>query len=542
MLMTVSTLLFLTDPRRNHPFAAPEDRTPLHREELFGSFIDVPAPETSALLAMAAEMADDDDVLRARIRRELAARPRTGPAWIAGLPKAGTYRAVQMSHILGDGDNIILGTRLSGGHEFTCSVYIDHNLGTIVKDAIVVPEPIATVVAKYQEVADDPDTRWDDITLADAKVRINGAIRLAAMMVPPFETDEWPASRALVEWTTRRLPDGGAEYERQKWDSDEEPALGTVSSKSALGARLDDHDHRGLLESLLWYGTDYANGDPMRWSTVKVELLLMDWLPRKIVAPAEYLAKAPDLLRAFVRFAHAEVGVRAGLTLETLTAIDEWEPEYQKIIRSSRPQGAHALLASLGLDDQDDEFDDDLDDEDFSELVLDGLAFDVGGRDALDRLDDRPLPDEPFSWRRIAEDVESRVREVLALIDRCCDDLLDVEYRTACRRLLSRVAAGDAELFRRKGKAETAAAAIVWLIGKVNHVFGGQYGHGMQVNELMSYFGLKGGVSQRAETLLRAGGFECRTYDLHLGPEYLTSARRRRVIQVRDRHRPLTAD
>ncbi|QGK48821.1 hypothetical protein [Mycobacterium intracellulare] len=72
------------------------------------------------------------------------------------------------------------------------------------------------------------------------------------------------------------------------------------------GARLDDPDRRDLLESLLWYGTDYGPGDPLRWSPVRVEILLDDWIPRKIVAPVRYLAKAPELLRAFIRFAHAE--------------------------------------------------------------------------------------------------------------------------------------------------------------------------------------------------------------------------------------------
>ena len=43
-----------------------------------------------------------------------------------------------MSHVLGDGDNIMLGARLPGGHELTCVIYIDHNLGTLVKDAFVV--------------------------------------------------------------------------------------------------------------------------------------------------------------------------------------------------------------------------------------------------------------------------------------------------------------------------------------------------------------------------------------------------------------------
>ena len=40
-------------------------------------------------------------------------------------------------------------------------------------------------------------------------------------------------------------------------------------------------------------------------SPVAVEIILHDWIPRKLVADPPYLAKAPDLLRAFVRFCHA---------------------------------------------------------------------------------------------------------------------------------------------------------------------------------------------------------------------------------------------
>ena len=544
LLSMVSTLLCVTDTRRAHPFAQPDspDLAALTREELVRTFLDVPAPETSALLAVIAEMAGDDDVLRARIRRELAARPKLEPAWLAQLSETSTYRAVRMSHVLGDGDNIMLGVRLPGGHDLTCLVYIDHNLGGLVKDAFVVPTSIANMVAKFRRVSEDPDTRWDDISLADARAWVEAAIELATITFPPLETETWPTCRALVEWITRGLPDGGTGYQRQQWDSE---ALARITDRffaSQHGARLDDPDHRGLLESLLWYGTDYGPGDPLRWSPVKTEILLDDWIPRKIVAPAEYLAKAPDLLRAFIPFAHAEVGLRSDLTDETLAAIDDWEPQYQQTIRSPRPQGPAALLAALGIDTED------MTDvpvgadgpESFERSMLGWLALDVGDQVQLDRLDDDPLPDEPFRWDGIPDDVTARVHDVLALTDRCCDKVLDVEYRTACRRVLARVASQGPEVFRRKGRAESAAAALVWTVGKANDLFEQRTGD-MQVRDLMRHFGLgQSSIAQRAATLLRAGGFDDNTHAVTLGsPDYLAAARRRRIIKMRDNYRQL---
>jgi hypothetical protein len=552
MLTFVSTLLCVTDSRRNHPFAQPDtpDLAALTREELVGTFLDVPAPETSALLAVIAEMAGDD-LLRARIRREIAARPKLEPAWPAQLSETSTYRAVRMSHVLGDGDSIMLGARLPGGYELTCVVYIDHNLGTLVKDAFVVPESIATMVAEFRRVTEDPDTRWDDISLADTRAWVDAAVELAAITFPPLETETWPACRALVEWITRGLPAGGTGYQRPQWDSAALAGLADQFFASPDGARLDDSDHRGLLESVLWYGTDYGPGDPLRWSPVKVEILLDDWIPRKIVAPADYLAKAPELLRAFVRFAHEEVELRSDLTGETLAAINAWEPQYQQTIRSPRPQGPAALLAALGLDTEDMADTADTADmpfgpeesENFKHSMLDWLALDVGGPIQLERLDDDPLPDEPFRWEGIPDDVTARVHEVLVLIDRCCEEMLDFEYRTACRRVLARVASTEPEVFRRKGRAETAAAALVWTVGKANDLFEQRTG-GMQVSDLMNHFGLgQSSVAQRAATMLRAGGFHDDTYYVRLGaPDYLVAAGRRRIITMRDRYRQLAEE
>ena len=355
------------------------------------------------------------------------------------------------------------------------------------------------------------------------------------MTVPPLETDTWPASRAIVEWLTRRLPAGGVGYQRPEWSERDRQQLADRFFASSFGAPLDDLDHRGLLESVIWFGADYGPGDPLRWSPVAVEIILDDWIPRKIVADPVYLSKAPGLLRAFIRFCHADRGIRTELTADTLAAVDVYEPDYQRTIRSPRPQGPMALLAAMGAIDPDGpwpmgELDDDsrFDSGDHGGFVRRLLVEAAGGDDALRTLDDRPLPDEEFDWSRIAGDIHGKVGEVLALTDACCDELLDVEYRTACRRLLARAAAGDAAVFRRRASSASAAAAICWIVGKDNDLFSHR-GGGMQVKDLIAHFGLKqGSVSQRAETLMKAAGIDPSTpsWDLRLGDPQLLVSRR----------------
>src|SRR6266516_2257397 len=537
-LAYASTLLAAVDVRGQNPFererADRPERATLPR--LLESFSEVVLPETTALLAALAELGPDE-LSRARARLALATRPHPLPDWLARLGEASVYRAVESTHVLGDGDSVLLGARLPG-HELTAVIYIDHNLGTVVKDAFPAPGPITEVVARMREAADDPDVRFRDINLADARARVAEAIEVGAITFPPFETETWPASRPLTEWLLRLLPEGETGYVRPTWSEAAKNKLADRFFGSEFGQPLDDGDHRDLLDQFLWFGTDYGPGDPLRWSPVAVEILLADWIPRKIVARPGYLSRAPALLRAYIRFCHAERKIRPALTGQALAAVDEHEPEYQRVIRSPRPQGSMALLAAMGmLGDQKP-----WEDEPFGaeRYLLDALAEEVGGEDALDSLDDTPLPEEDFGWDEVPADVRDRVGEVLAACDRCCDDLLGAEYRTAYRRLLVRAVPGLSGMLRKTAKPEVIAAAVCWVIGKGNQRFG-QGGAELRVKDLMSYFSLgQSSVSERGYQIMHAAGVQpASAYPaVRLrSPHLLVTARRRRLIELRDRHR-----
>ena len=155
----------------------------------------------------------------------------------------------------------------------------------------------------------------------------------------------------------------------------------------------------------------------------------------------------------------------------------------------------------------------------------------------LMNLDDHPLPDEPFEWAAIPDDVRPVVREVLDLCDRCAAELLDTEHRTAMRRFLSRAAVADPAIFRRKASPVRGAAAVAWVVCRANDTVGA-YWSGLSVQDLLAWFGVKGSVAQRAEPFLRANGVDPhRLYgsmDLET-PDLLTSKRRAGIIESRNR-------
>jgi hypothetical protein len=433
----------------------------------------------------------------------------------------------------------MLGARLSSGQELTAVCYVDFNLGTVVKDAFVLDERIEAVVAKMRAALDDPDAALRDIDPAEARARLEWAIKIGAMTFPPLETETWPACRPLLQWLVQALPAGGTGYERKEWSDTELETIAAGFLASPFGSAFaGDEDQRYLLDSLLWYSSAYGPCDPLRWSPTSVEIVLLDWIPRKLVADATILAAAPALLRGLIRYCHHERDIRASLAADTLNAVDAYEPEYQQIIRSPRPQGPMALLAAMGALDPDTAWENP-DDEasSLAEIMLDALRAAVGGEQTLHTLQPTSLPDEDFDWADIPSDIHAPVADVLALCDRCCAQLLDVEYRTAARRLLARAARGDPAAFRRRARADNSAAAVCWIVGKANLLFDPGAGR-MQVKDLLAHFGVSGSVSQRATTLLRAAGFPTDHYgEIRLGsPDYLVSDRRRSILTQRDRY------
>ena len=100
---------------------------------------------------------------------ELAATLETSgvraPRWLAEVGRAEVFAAWRMSHVLGDGDNIVLGARYSAGSEHSLVVYVDHNLGGLAKD-VFPAGPADEVLTMFADAAGhDPDVSIDPMEL-----------------------------------------------------------------------------------------------------------------------------------------------------------------------------------------------------------------------------------------------------------------------------------------------------------------------------------------------------------------------------------------
>jgi hypothetical protein len=318
LLGLVGMVVAATAPQQPVLVSPSDDEAPPRLDELVAAFIDVRVPETTALLAVLGELVVGDDVLRESCRREVGARDDPLPRWLALLGETTVPRTVRMSHVLGDGDELLLGVRLADGRELTCAVFVNHLAMSKVEDAFFVPEAIDVVLGVAQASNTDPDTSFVDLDPAETRSRL-----LSALEHPPgmftSETDTWPSTRPLVNWLTTLMPVAEPSLQVSQHDTVRGQEFLERFFDSRQGAPFDDTDHRELLESCIEEGT----GDPLRWSAARLMQLLGTAVVFDDVIPVQTQLDVPELLRAFVPFAHAESGIRQELTDEALEAIDE---------------------------------------------------------------------------------------------------------------------------------------------------------------------------------------------------------------------------
>lgn len=291
-----------------------------HLDEVLTGFIGVRNREMTALLAVIAELLVDDPAAQLRCRRELAERDEHLPRWIAALPRVDVYRGVRRTHVLGDVDELVIGMRLDCKHELTIAVQIDHNMLSSVADAGVVPDPIDEALAQVAESSSD--TQVFEMRPADARVWMEDALDKPTLAP---ETDTWPLYRALVQWLVGRLPEGG-EHRSPAGEPESNEELCDKFFATGSAAPFSDSSHRELLLELFETGI----GDPLRWSAARVEQAIGVAHYSEDSIPLEVALDAPDLLRAFIPYAHAQSGIRDELTSRTLATVDALRSGYKR--------------------------------------------------------------------------------------------------------------------------------------------------------------------------------------------------------------------
>lgn len=287
--------------------------------------------ETSAAALTVATLSRDDE-LRRRVRREIAEHGQLLPHWLAELHRTHPLdRAVEISSVYREADQLLVGATVPGGHPLTAVVLVDNEMGAFAADGFVLELPLDDVIARAMEDAGE-DTRLRDIPPADARARIEDAMRELDLGPGTGGYDSWEESRPLVEWVVSLLPPGGTADVLLELSEEEIDAVAQDFLASPFGPAWSGAALRPLVHEVVAAGSANGIGDPLIWSPDNVRKLL-DPDSRMLDSSAPSLHRAPEVIRDLIRYGHAARGLRPELTALALAVVDACTERFTEYTR-----------------------------------------------------------------------------------------------------------------------------------------------------------------------------------------------------------------
>ena len=258
-----------------------------------------------ALRALAAVGAESYATQARAAADRLSASSPPHPPWVEDLGRARPVAALMMcDEVFDDGVSVLIEFARPNAEPHTLGLYIDHNMGGIVKDAFVAG-PLGEVRERF------PDLR--ELDLGEACARLERALDILDHTLDPPVGKDVARLRGFMYACTRLLPGGVVlpdELEELAPDERELLLGGFLSSPEGERWR-DDADAEDVAVMAIAFGVDYNYGGPLRWSPAVVEIFMTGWLARKVPGEVEFFERVPEVLRDWVAYAGRRRGVPA---------------------------------------------------------------------------------------------------------------------------------------------------------------------------------------------------------------------------------------
>ena len=294
---------------------------------VLGQLADRPEPDVLALLLAMSVMAPTplDELARVSIAH-LRAQSVPEPLWVRSVGKPRLVDAWISTDELDDQSNVLAAFAYGSRPPHAFNLIIDVNFQGLIRDAFAADEA-DRVRDKWVRVSGLPVRALTRQALADI---LGQAIEMYDIYLEPPVSDGARHLMPLLRSRLHLLPKP-RRIETPEVGEDERAALVAefAASPEAAGlGRLDDRPAAEIAGWLVDFACDYGAGDPLRWSPIAVEIMLVDWLPRKVNLDTEEVDVMPDVLRRWVRFSARRKGLSDTVIAETLEAIDTFAPEF----------------------------------------------------------------------------------------------------------------------------------------------------------------------------------------------------------------------
>jgi hypothetical protein len=302
--------------------------------QFVGGFITYAAQRATptALAALRAMAAVLPAPFGAQARREAGRLASAGVAERRWAPLVGTGSPTTAGYYFDpiDDDGVTVIVEFDGPEApSTVGVYVDHNLGGMAKDALVLPISIPELLATMRDSEEFANLEYREISLGEARSRWKASLELTDMTIDAPSSEDLEHARALVANRLARLPSGAkmpktTEMSEAAQDTLISEFLGSPEIEGITGSRRVEDAVWHLANQILYFSRDYVRGTPLRFSPVMVEIFCLDWAPRKIAIDEDGFNLLADVLAAWIRF----VGRRRAIPAESIDVAVQAAYEY----------------------------------------------------------------------------------------------------------------------------------------------------------------------------------------------------------------------
>jgi hypothetical protein len=283
----------------------------------------------------------------------LAAQGHAEAPWATALGQVGPTAAALMSEeSFDDGVSVMVEFAGPGYEPHTFGIYIDHNMGGLVKDAFLAG-PLSEVRGQLKRTAPNGvGISIRDLDLAEARARVEAALYMLDHTYDPPVSEDVRSMRALFDARMELVPDGFElpdEYEEVTPEECQVLLDGFLSSPEGQRWRGDE-DAEDVAQLAIDFGAGYNHGGPLRWSPVVVEIFMTSWLARKVTRGPEFFARVPAVLRDWVNYAGHRQGVPPAPLRDALAAVESFQGEMLDAVNDPEAWGPAKTFAVAALE------------------------------------------------------------------------------------------------------------------------------------------------------------------------------------------------
>ena len=321
---------------------------------LIRAFEDLCSEEAlAALRAIGAICAPENKELIRGAGDRLAATGLAEPPWVERLGQTEpTAAALMCEEAFDDGVSVMVEFAEPNANAHTIGIYIDHNLGGIVKDVFLAGSLTDVRDQLQRQTAGEAGVTIRDLDLAEARARVDAALYMLDHTYDPPITEDVRSMRALMATRMRLLPEGldppedHVDVTPEERDALLEDFLSSPEGRTWHG----DEDAEDVAGLAIEFGADYNHGGPLRWSPVVVELFMTSWLARKVTREPEFFERVPDVLCDWVAYAGRRRGVGSAPLREAVGAVDTYRAEMRHSVNDPEAWGPAKAFAVAALD------------------------------------------------------------------------------------------------------------------------------------------------------------------------------------------------